>query len=227
LNINTKTLTVIFCLVLSSAHADDAQKIAYIQQHFDSQSRHSSLWQNGWLAVVGVNTVINAGDYKNAETNIEHVDAGTALAVSVLGLGSSIQRPMRIHHYANQLAALPSDSGTELSEKRRMAEQWLMEAANRESYEQSTKNRLTSGLAHGLAALIISAEGSGEDDAIASFISGMLFSELKIRTAPKRSAKALADYQQGLTESAAGDSNKPLWSVGFDGRRLTAQLLLY
>ena len=227
MNITAKILTVAFCFFLPRAYADDTQKIEYIQQHFDSQARHSNLWQTGWLAFVSVNTAINATTYHRAESNVEHVDAGTALTVGVLGVGSALQRPIQVHQYAERLSTLPASSAIERSEKRRQAEHWLIEAANREAYEQSSKNRLTSGLILGAAAFVIAAEGSGVEDALVSFVSGVLFSELKIRTAPKGSIQALTDYKLGLIKPADSTRGKPSWSVGFDGQRIAAQVLLY
>ena len=223
----SKIALILFCVLLSSAHADDQEKIAFIQNHFDLQSRHNLIWQNGWLTVVGLNTAINASAYHNAKNDSERVDTATALAVSALGLSSSVQRPMQTHLYADKLAAIPSETNAEQNEKRQQAEKWLMQAANRESYEQSTKNRLISGAVHGIAGLIIATEGSGEKEALMSFASGMLFSELKIRTAPKQSIKALADYKLGLIDAKQSELKDPTWQFSFDGRKLAAEYLLY
>lgn len=223
----SKIALILFCVLLFRAHADDQQKIAFIQNHFDLQSRHNLIWQNGWLTVVGVNTAINANAYHNAKDKTERVDTATALAVSTLGLTSSVQRPMQTHLYAGKLAELPSETKAEQNEKRQQAEKWLMEAANRESYEKSKKNRLISGAIHGVAGLIIATEGSGEKEALVSFASGMLFSELKIRTAPKQSIKALADYKLGLINAEQPQLKDPTWQFSFDGRKLAAHYLLY
>ena len=218
-----KIVVVTFCVIQHSAQANDQERIAFIQQHFDQQSRHSSLWQNGWLGVVSVNAALNAGSYHHSENREQRVDSGTALAVGTLGITSAVQKPFQIHHYANQLSALPENTQQEISSKRKQAETWLTEAVERESYEQSRSNRLTSAAVHALAGMVIATEGTGEKQAAVSFISGVLFSELKIRTAPRKSLKALTDYKLGLLSSTP-DLNKPHWDFQFNGRLIAASL---
>ena len=93
----------------------------------------------------------------------------------------------------------------------------LTTAATRESYEQSTKNRTTAALIHGIAALIIASEGSGDRKALKSFAAGVAISELKIRTAPKQLIRALREYQQSTADANGklSDAGSRDYTMGF------------
>ncbi len=218
-----KLVFITLCALLHSAQANDQERISFIQNHFDEQSRHSALWQNGWLGVVSVNAAINAHAYHNADNRKQRIDSGTALAVGALGITSSVQKPIQVHHYADQLSGLPGNTEQQLHIKRLQAEKWLAAAANREQHERSRSNRLTSTAVHALAGLLIATEGSGEKEAVASFLGGILFSELKIRSAPNKSLEALTNYRLGLLSSTQ-KNHQPYWQFQFNGQRLAANL---
>ena len=216
-----KLFFVTLCALLHCAQANDEERITFVQNHFDEQSRHSALWQNGWLGAVSVNAAINASAFHNADNRKQRIDSSTALIVGALGITSSVQKPIQVHHYADQLSALPGNTEQELQLKRVQAEKWLAAAATREQHERSRTNRLTSTAVHALAGLLIATEGSGEKEAMASFLGGLLFSELKIRSAPNKSLEALTNYRLGLFSSTQKNL-QPYWQFQFNGQRIAA-----
>lgn len=205
----------------SVSHASELDKIAFIQQHFTQESRHSQWWQNGWLTVVGVNAAGNAAAAKDADTRAERIDTGTALSVSALGIFSSLRNPMQLHSYQQTLYSMPQSPGLELQQKLAVAEQMLKTAADREAYEQSNRNRLTSAAINAVAGLIISTEGSGDREGLVSLLTGIAFSELKIRTAPRQSITAWRNYQNGQF-TPARSVQRPSLTLSFDGIVLSA-----
>ncbi|MEM7259513.1 MAG: hypothetical protein AAF404_19230, partial [Pseudomonadota bacterium] len=153
----------------------------------------------------------------------ERVDSGTALTVSALGIYSSVSNPMKLHEYHQTLLAMPQSPGKEAQQTLIAAEQMLKDAAQREAHEQSRRNRLTSAAIHGIAGLIVSTEGTGAREGLIRFLSGVAFSELKIRTAPKQSIQAWRDYQSGQISADRPTFRRQL-SVAFDGVMLSATL---
>ncbi len=219
----TRTFCLFLCLLTPGVYANELDKLQFIQSHLNAEARHSRLWQNSWLTVIAADSVINAAGYSNADNHREQVDSGTALAVGLLGLYSGIKNPMQIHHYQQTLSSLPQNTSAEISNKLNTAEQMLNAAASREAHEQSRKNRVTSGVIHAIAALIVNEKGSGEKQAIRGFLSGLAFGELKIRTAPKQSIEALKRYQSGDIIGSATTAD-PYWNIGFNGTMLSARL---
>lgn len=218
-----KTSCIFLCLLTPYAYASEQEKLQFIQNHLNAEAGHSRLWQNGWLTVVAVNTGFNATDYNSADNSHDQVDSGTALAVGLLGLFSAIKNPMQIHRYEKTLSSMPQNSGTDIRNKLNVAEQMLSAAASREAYEQSRKNRITSGVIHAIAALAVNAKGSGEKPAVRGFLSGLAFGELKIHTAPKQSIEALRRYEAGNISESTTTPDK-YWSVRYDGTMLSARL---
>lgn len=216
------TVSFIVLLILqTNSWADDLQKLQYIENHFNREAAGSRLWQNGWLTVTVASAAINASANHNADNRMERVDTGTALVVSSLGIFSSIRNPIQLHSYRQQLKSLPVDTERQQQQTLAVAERMLEAAATREAYEQSTKNRITSGIIHGLAGLIISAEGSGDREGLQSFLTGIAFSELKVHTAPKRSITALENYKAGLL----GSNSEPQWNLYFNGQLVSVNFL--
>lgn len=217
---------IVSLVCLSSAVADDAndnlKKIHFVQQHFDQQSGHTELWQNGWFGLFASVATLQGIAYSQTENEPRLTDRKVGFTTSFLGAADLLLNPMKTHRYAQQLRDMPEDTPQQQQRKASQAQAWLEAVAEREAYEQSWVNHLLSGVVNGLAGAVVANEGNRTAQGVATFVSGMVASELKIYTAPQQSVGALQRLRQGDYRSAA----KPVprrWQFAASGPVLLAQ----
>jgi len=224
-NIMLKTLKhslAVLCFLPAIAFAqdlsdnNDQQKIRFIQQHFDQEAEHAQLWQNGWFGLFAGVATLQGIAYSQTENEPNLTDRAVGFTTSFLGAADLLLNPLKTHKYAEQLAAMPEDTEQQQQAKRQQAEQWLQAIAKREAYEQSWVNHVLSGLVNGIAGVVVANEGDRTDKGVATFLSGVLASELKIYTAPQNSEKALQQFHRG-DYSLAATSNQPRWQFAAAG----------
>lgn len=192
-----KKAALLGCFIPSMAFAQDQQKTEFIQQYFDRESEHAELWQNGWFGLFAGVATLQGIAYTQTENEPNLTDRAVGFTTSFLGAADLLLNPLNTHKYAEQLAAMPDDSEAQKAAKRQQAERWLEAVAKREAYEQSWVNHLLSGLVNGIAGAVVANEGDRTGKGVATFISGVVASELKIYTAPQNAEKALQQYRQG------------------------------
>lgn len=214
-------LSVLFLALLGSlsqiSAADaDTEKMDFIKQSFQQNKTHSQYWQNGWTGFFAASTVVHAAIWGRTSSHSEAYDAKMTVITSGLGLADTLINPMKSHVYAEKLTK------TEVSLPQ--AEQWLSQAAARERYERSFMSHFLSGAVNGLAAAAIAFDDKRKNDAIMSFVTGMLVSEVKIFTSPTAMNNAWKNYQNGnyrLEKTAKMDA--PRWQVAALGPVLALQ----
>lgn len=224
MHLNYKLLLLVLSLLPAGSYADtDLQKIEFIQQHFDREARHSKLWQHSWTAVIGGNALASAIMANNTDESRDRTDLTASTITGTLGTVNLLRKPLQTHKYATQLANMPTQTPDQIQAKREQAERWLTLTATQEQQEKSLNNHLVSGLVNAITGVAIAKHGGRDKAGLQAFLTGMLFSEIKIWTAPNNSSRALQQYQNGdLQQNSA---NKPRLQFNLHGSMLSANVL--
>ena len=211
-----KNAVLLGCLIPSVAFAQDQPKSEFIQQYLDRESKHAELWHSGWLGLFASVATLQGIAYTQTENEPNLTDRAVGFTTSFLGAADLLMNPLNTHRYAEQLAMMPDETEEQQTAKRQQAERWLEAVAQREAYEQSWVNHLLSGLVNGIAGAIVANEGDRTGQGIATFVSGVVTSELKIYTAPKNAEKVLQQYRQG-NYSLTAISQQQRWQFAATG----------
>lgn len=184
-------------LMAFSSHANEQQRIDFIQQKFEQTHGHSQTWQWGWFSFLGTAATIQAIGANTVDDHKLQYDMSIGAVTSFLGAADMLLNPMKSHNYSDQLQQLNSNNRLEKRYKLEQAESWLAKAAAREAYEQSWTNHLLAGLVNGLAGLAVAYDDKRPIDGWITFATGVAVTEFKIYTAPQTMMTAHQAYQSG------------------------------
>lgn len=196
--------------------SESQQKTEFIQQYFNQEAEHAELWQNGWFGLFAGVATLQGIAYTQTENEPNLTDRAVGFTTSFLGAADLMLNPLKTHKYAEQLATLPADTAEQQAAKQQQAERWLEAVAKREAYEQSWVNHLLSGLVNGIAGAVVANEGDRTGQGVATFLSGVIASELKIYTAPQNATKTLERYRAG-DYSLTANSQPQRWQFAAVG----------
>lgn len=147
------------------------------------------IWRYGWSGVYAVSLGINAYEASEAEDNDDRFDARVGTVKSALALGGTLL-DVQPHVPARRELAEFRETG-DLTEARQLMQRVAAEERERRAWQA----RLDSLIVNTLGGLAI---GLGDDrpgDGALSFATGMLVSELQIRTQPTQAGSALNRFQ--------------------------------
>jgi surface antigen len=212
----TALLACFLPLTALAQPSQEQQKTEFIQQHFNQETDHASMWQNGWFGLFAGVASLQGIAYTQTENEPNLTDRAVGFTTSFLGAADLLLNPLKTHKYAEQLAAMPDSTPEQQAAKLKQAEQWLAAIAEREAYEQSWVNHVLSGLVNGIAGAVVANEGNRTADGLFTFLSGTLVSELKIYTAPQNTGSVLAQYRNG-NYSLAAKTEQPRWQFAATG----------
>lgn len=184
-------------LMAFSSHANEQQRIDFIQQKFEQTHDHSQTWQWGWFGFLGTAATVQAIGANTVDDDKLQYDMSIGAVTSFLGAADMLLNPMQSHNYSDKLQKLNSNSRVEKTYKLEKAEFWLAKAAAREAYEQSWTNHLLAGLVNGLAGLAVAYDDKRPVDGWLTFATGVAVTEFKIYTAPQTMMAAQQAYQSG------------------------------
>lgn len=191
------SLALTFLLFSANSHANEQQRIDFIQQQFEQTRDHSQTWQWGWFGFLGTAATVQGIGANTVDDDKLRYDMRVGTVTSFLGAADMLLNPMKSHNYSDQLQSLNSDTDSARAAKLQQAESWLSKAAAREAYEQSWTNHLLAGLVNGLAGLAVAYDDKRPIDGWLTFATGVAVSEFKIYTAPQTMMKAQQNYQSG------------------------------
>ncbi|NRA23961.1 MAG: hypothetical protein HRU08_05695 [Oleispira sp.] len=207
-------------LLAFTSHADEQQRIDFIQQQFEQTRDHSEMWQWGWFAFLGAAATVQGIAANTADDDKLQYDMSVGAITSFLGAADMLLNPMKSHNYSDQLEEMKTSNQIETKEKLRQAESWLAKAAARETYEQSWTNHLLAGLVNGLAGLAVAYDDKRPIDGWLTFATGVAVSEFKIYTAPRTMLAAQQAYQSGNYSQQAAKVEPSRWNIAAMGPNL-------
>ena len=187
-------LAVAFPLLFATAaqgqsgvtHQDEWQ--AY-SEALNRGATQGEIWRYGWGGIYAVSLGINAYEASEAEDSNDRFDARVGTVKSALALGGTLLDVQPHVPAQGELADL-REAGN-MTEARELMQRVAAEERERRAWQA----RLDSLIVNTLGGLAI---GLGDDrpgDGALSFATGMLVSELQIRTQPTQAGNALNRFQ--------------------------------
>lgn len=194
-----RILSLAFALLFMTfnSHANEQQRLDFIQHQFEQTRDHSKTWQWGWFGFFGTAAAVQGIVANTIDDDKLQYDMSVGAVTSFLGAADMLLNPMQSHNYSDRLQNLSSDTDAARADKLQQAESWLDKAAAREAYEQSWTNHLLAGLVNGLAGLAVAYDDKRPIDGLLTFATGMAVTEFKIYTAPQTMMAAQQAYQGG------------------------------
>ncbi|GAB2786370.1 hypothetical protein GCM10027040_10560 [Halomonas shantousis] len=167
----------------------DRQEWEGYRDALERGAQQAQVWQYGWGSVYGVSLAVNAYQASEAESQDDRFDARVGAVKSALALGGLFTDPLPHPQARRELERL------ETSDDIAQARTLMRDVAAEESRRRSLRSRLDSLLVNTLGGLAI---GVGDDrprDGAISFATGMLVSELQLRTQPTQAGRAWNRFQ--------------------------------
>lgn len=149
----------------------------------------AEIWRYGWSGIYAVSLGINAYDASEADDSDDRFDARVGTVKSALALGGTLFDAQPHPQALRQLTSM--EEGGNLTQVRAL----MRDVAAEERERRAWQARIDSLVINTLGGLAI---GLGDDrpgDGAISFATGMLVSELQLRTQPTQAGQALNHFQ--------------------------------
>lgn len=171
------------------ALAQSAQEWTAYNDALERGERQAQLWQYGWSGVYATSLALETYEASEADDSDDRFDARVGAVKSALALGGMFLDRQPHPQARRELERLKANGDLE------QARALMREVAAEERERRSWQARLDSLLVNTLGGLAI---GVGDDrprDGAISFATGMLVSELQLRTQPTQAGNALNRLQ--------------------------------
>ncbi|MCG7599959.1 hypothetical protein MHM84_09175 [Halomonas sp. McH1-25] len=183
------SLTLFASAAQGQPRATQAEEWQAYSEALNRGATQGEIWRYGWSGVYAVGLGINIHEASEAEDSDDRFDARVGTVKSALALGGTLLDAQPHVSARYELADL-RDAG-DLREARELMQQVAAEERERRAWQA----RLDSLIVNTLGGLAI---GLGDDrpgDGALNFATGMLVSELQIRTQPTQAGSALNRFQ--------------------------------
>ncbi|MBB3140497.1 hypothetical protein [Halomonas organivorans] len=178
---------LLFCLPLPAlAQSTSAEWQAY-EDALSRGARQAELWQWGWSGVYAGSLAWNAWQASEADDEDDRFDARVGTLKSAIALGGLLVD--RQPHPAAYQRLRDSDGDVEA------ARRLIQAVAEEERQRRSWQARLGSLAVNAAAGLAIGVGDDRPDDGALNFATGMLVSELQLRTQPGQAMAAVNRFQ--------------------------------
>lgn len=164
-----------------------ADEWALMQQTFDQGAREAQRWQYGWAAGYAVATAYYAVEADNADDRDDRYDARVTAVKSLLGLADVLLFPQPHRRAREEFEALREQGDLEAARAR------IADLAVREQERRSLRARTGPLIVNLAGGLLIALEDDRPGDGALNFATGMLVSEIRIRT----QSTVASDYRAG------------------------------
>lgn len=184
-------LLAALCLLSLSATALAQSGEAEVRAYEDALARgaqQADLWQAGWTTVYAGSLAFSAWQASEASDDEERFDGRVGVVKSALALGGMLLD--RQPHPAAYRALQAGEDG-DIARARRLLETVAEEERRRRSWQA----RLGSLAVNTAAGLVIGVGDDRPDDGAINFATGMLVSELQLRTQPGQAMAAVNRFQ--------------------------------
>ncbi|MDI5891132.1 hypothetical protein [Halomonas rhizosphaerae] len=171
-------------------------------------AQHADLWQAGWTTVYAGSLALSAWQASEASDDEDRYDGRVGVVKSALALGGMLLD--RQPHPAAYRALQAGEEG-DIEGARRL----LQSVAEEERWRRSWEARLGSLAVNTAAGLVIGVGDDRPDDGALNFATGMLVSELQLRTQPGQAMAAVNRFQPAAV--SFGDvhlEGEVAWLVG-------------
>ncbi|MBB3190415.1 hypothetical protein [Halomonas cerina] len=158
-------------------------------------TRHAELWQLGWSGVYAGSLVLNAWQASEASDDEDRFDARVGVVKSTLALGGLL-----LGRQPHPAAYRQLQQGERDIER---ARRLLQAVAEEERRRRSWQARLGSLAVNTAAGLVIGVGDDRPEDGVLNFATGLLVSELELRTQPGQALAAVNRFQP--TRLSLGD----------------------
>lgn len=188
--LNRLPLVVLLCLpilappALAQGHTPEWQ--AY-EEALARGTRHAQLWQVGWTGIYAGSLALSAWQASEASDDDDRFDARVGVVKSTLALGSLLMN--RQPHPAAYRQLQQGERDIE------RARGLLLAVAEEERRRRSWQARLGSLAVNTAAGLVIGVGDDRPEDGALNFATGMLVSELELRTQPGQALAAVNRFQ--------------------------------
>ncbi|MCL7941690.1 hypothetical protein M8009_15480 [Halomonas sp. ATCH28] len=184
-------LLAALCLLSLSATALAQSGEAEVRAYEDALARgaqQADLWQAGWTTVYAGSLALSAWQASEASNDEDRFDGRVGVVKSALALGGMLLD--RQPHPA-AYRALQAGEANDIKGARRLLETVAEEERRRRSWQA----RLGSLAVNTAAGLVIGVGDDRPDDGAINFATGMLVSELQLRTQPGQAMAAVNRFQ--------------------------------
>ncbi|RTQ99158.1 hypothetical protein [Halomonas nitroreducens] len=178
---------LLLCLPLPTLAQSPSSEWQAYADALSRGARQAELWQLGWTGIYAGSLAWSAWQASEASDDADRFDARVGVVKSTLALGGLFldRQPHPAAYRRLQHGEGDLDSARRL----------LREVAEEERQRRSWQARLSSLAVNGVAGLVIGVGDDRPGDGAINFATGMLVSELQLRTQPGQAMAAVNRFQ--------------------------------